>query len=293
MKGFVLLYRSITRDEIWTSEPAMNRAMAFIDLLLLASHNARTIKIRNTKIHVEPGDVPYSTRFLAKRWKTSRFFVEKFLKYLSQKGSVIIIQGANTPVIRLVNWGKYQKQPLRKTTPLKPDLLKDDNFKPPVCLSSQPPETGISRPPESLQNELKTNNIGAPGNNLQPPETQNPSHNQQCINTINNYIKENIQSPDESGLCALLLQKMTENYAPRRIPQFIKWQKEISNMINEGIPFEKILRVIEFSQNTDFWKSRIRSASSLNFNFETLAMQMTDAEKKNQNLQTNSPRILL
>ncbi|MCU7493814.1 MAG: Rrf2 family transcriptional regulator [Ignavibacteria bacterium] len=293
MKGFVLLYRSVTRDEIWTSEPVVNRAMAFIDLLLLASHNARTLRLRNTKIHVEPGDVPYSSRFLAKRWKTSRFFVDKFLKYLSQRGSVKVIPGKNTPVIRFVNWDKYQIQPHLKRLTLKSDHLKSAGSRPPVCPKSQPPEGPVSQPPENLQYEPKTKENRAFTENLQPPESRNPGRNQQCINTINNYIKENIQSPDESGLCALLLKKMTENYAPRRIPQFNKWQKEISYMLNEGIPFEKISRVIEFSQNTDFWKSRIRSASSLNFNFETLAMQMTAAEKKNQNLQLNSPRILL
>jgi hypothetical protein len=286
-KGFVMLHRIIADNTyLWETEPFMNRALMFIDLILLASHKQRSLTLRRVKTQLMPGELAYSTVALSKRWKRSRGFVIKILKEFSQRGMIEVKPRCNTTIIRLVNWPKYQDfSPERR-----------EQLKTPDCVQLN---GGDSVQLIYSKNELKTKKTGALAEHHVQPESpmceqlKTPilEHKQQCtskynnVSEINNFIKEKIQSPDESGLCALFLQKMLENYVPKRMPVIDKWPSVISGMMNaEGITFEEIKNVIEFSQSSEFWKFRIRSVSKLRYSFDTLAMQMMEEKKKKPKL---------
>ena len=108
-KGWIKLYRQIEDNPYWLSEP-FTRAQAWVDLLLLANHKPGHIRVRGIKVEVGRGQVGWSERELAKRWRWSRGKVRRFFSELGSKTVQQIEPQKNnvTTLITIVNYDRYQ-----------------------------------------------------------------------------------------------------------------------------------------------------------------------------------------
>lgn len=109
MKGWIKLHRKIQENPLWNSE-TFTRGQAWIDLLLLANHEAGYIYIRNHKITIKRGQVGWSQNRLATRWKWSRTKVRKFLNDLEKEQQLKQHKSKSYTVITLLNYNEYQSK---------------------------------------------------------------------------------------------------------------------------------------------------------------------------------------
>lgn len=109
MQGWIKLYRQITENELYFSEP-FTKCGAWIDLLLLASHKKHTVFIRRgIKIDLKPGDLCYSQQSLAERWQWNFKTVRAGLD-LFQELEMVEVRTTNvTTVISIKNRDWFQK----------------------------------------------------------------------------------------------------------------------------------------------------------------------------------------
>lgn len=101
------MHRQIMENELYLDE-RFTKAQAWIDLLLLASHKDRTVKIRNVEIDLKPGELAYSQKTLAERWQWNRRTVRKFIDELKNQGMIHNRISKVTTVVSIINWHKYQ-----------------------------------------------------------------------------------------------------------------------------------------------------------------------------------------
>jgi hypothetical protein len=107
MEGWVKIHRKVMDNEDYFCEPFC-RNMAWIDLLLLANHKTKFIRIRGIKVEVKRGQIGYTSENLGLRWKWSRGKVLRYLTEL-QKSKQIVQQKNNvTTLISILNYDKYQ-----------------------------------------------------------------------------------------------------------------------------------------------------------------------------------------
>lgn len=107
MSGWIKLYRKITENPLYFSEP-FNRSLAWIDMLLLANHADSFFFKRGVKVEVKRGQIGYDLDSLAKRWKWSRGKVERFIKFLENDNQIVRQKTNVTTLISIVNYKDYQ-----------------------------------------------------------------------------------------------------------------------------------------------------------------------------------------
>lgn len=109
--GWIRLHRKLMNNPLWFKEP-FTPGQAWIDLLLLANHKPGVIWKRGIMVTVERGQVGYSERTLAARWRWSRNRVNRFLrdlKTMQQIEPTSEPQNKNvTSLISIVNYDLYQ-----------------------------------------------------------------------------------------------------------------------------------------------------------------------------------------
>jgi hypothetical protein len=77
-RGFVKIYRKLEDNPIWKAEK-FTRGQAWVDLILIANHKPGYIIKRGIRVELERGDIGWSEKQLADRWKWSRGKVRRFL----------------------------------------------------------------------------------------------------------------------------------------------------------------------------------------------------------------------
>jgi hypothetical protein len=107
MDGWIKIYRKMADDQLWLSEP-FTRAQAWIDLLILANHSPGVFFIRGNRIDVNRGEVAYSARSLALRWRWSRTKVLAFIDYLKNVQQIEPQKNNVTTLISICNYNEYQ-----------------------------------------------------------------------------------------------------------------------------------------------------------------------------------------
>lgn len=122
LNGSVTLVKALAQHDLWLAEP-FNRAQAWVDLLLLANDQPRTIRLAGQPIQLERGQLGWSHVSLADRWRWSRPKVIGFLQELAERGMVKLAPNNRTTVITIANYGTYNR-PLAAelTAPLTPEL---------------------------------------------------------------------------------------------------------------------------------------------------------------------------
>jgi len=104
--GYVKLYRQCMENAFYFSE-RFTKWQAFCDLLLLATFKRKVVYIRNVKVILEPGDLCWSQKSLAERWKWNRRTVKKYLQDLENEEMIRTKTTNITTVIRIVKWEEY------------------------------------------------------------------------------------------------------------------------------------------------------------------------------------------
>lgn len=107
-KGFIILARSIFDHWLWNDkEPYCHRA-AWIDLLLLASHDEHQYGKNGSFRVIQRGQIHTSISNLASRWRWSENKVRRFLRTLMCDNMCTLDSSTGGTLITLVNYGKIQ-----------------------------------------------------------------------------------------------------------------------------------------------------------------------------------------
>ena len=108
-EGWIKLNRSILDSKIWDSNEPFDMRSAWIDLILMANYEDKTLITRHkTVIQVKRGSLFTSVQHLADRWKWSPGRVKRFIKLLKTLEMVTADGLADGTLVTLVNYSKYQ-----------------------------------------------------------------------------------------------------------------------------------------------------------------------------------------
>jgi len=116
-EGWIKLYRASFDNQLYFKEKFTDW-QAWVDLLLLANHKDGYFKCRGVRVYIKRGQVGFSTKTLAKRWKWSAGKVLRFISFLEQDSvSQISTQKNNiTTLITILNYNNYQANGIADNT---------------------------------------------------------------------------------------------------------------------------------------------------------------------------------
>lgn len=106
-KGYIKLSRKLAKSPMWLGEPFC-RALAWIDLIMLANFKDGYVRIRGVRIDLKRGQLAASSVFLADRWKWSRTKVASFLNELEKEQQIGQQKTNVTNVVTILNYDRYQ-----------------------------------------------------------------------------------------------------------------------------------------------------------------------------------------
>jgi hypothetical protein len=119
-RGYILIARQLLSHPRFKPRGAFSQFEAWYWLIESAAFMARDVAVcsgRNQQIiHLEPGQLTYSIRYLAKAWRWSDKRVQRFLSALQLDQSVTTQTTTGQTVITLCNWSKYQRPDFDATT---------------------------------------------------------------------------------------------------------------------------------------------------------------------------------
>jgi hypothetical protein len=108
-KGWILLHRQLLDSEIWNLEEPFGFRSAWIDLILKANHEDRSLLLKSGKrVIVSRGQEWTSVRTLAGRWRWSKQKVSNYLESLQEMGMITIEKTKSGTLITLVNYRDFQ-----------------------------------------------------------------------------------------------------------------------------------------------------------------------------------------
>lgn len=107
MSGWLKLHRAITEHWIWSFDQP-DKAMAWMDLLIMARHAPGDVMLKGRVQFVDKGQVAMSQLALQKRWKWSQNKVKRFLKLLEKHGMCDFKTNDLTTIITICNFSEYQ-----------------------------------------------------------------------------------------------------------------------------------------------------------------------------------------
>lgn len=106
-KGYIRLYRDIRDHWIWDDKP-FSRGQAWIDLLMMASHENKTMLFDNRPMTLKRGQFVTSLQKLADRWGWSRSKVNRFLCDLKSEQMLDKKRNARGTVLTIEKYSIYQ-----------------------------------------------------------------------------------------------------------------------------------------------------------------------------------------
>ncbi len=106
--GWIQLHRKIRDFWVWNSDKKFNKLQAFIDILLKANHEKRTISFNGSPKNINRGQFYTSIEKLAAEWNWDRKTVRKFLKDLKNTNTIDFKTDKCGTTISIVNYDKYQ-----------------------------------------------------------------------------------------------------------------------------------------------------------------------------------------
>lgn len=106
-QGWIKLYRKSFDNALYFAE-RFNKFQAWVDLLLLANPKPNKIFIRGIDVDIKRGQLAYSKKSLAKRWKWNERTVTKFLDLLQDMDMVHTKTSNVTTLISITNYDLYQ-----------------------------------------------------------------------------------------------------------------------------------------------------------------------------------------
>lgn len=107
-RGWIKLYRQIQNSSIWTRSGPFDDRSAWIDLLLMANHEDRTVIIKQKPVVIHAGEHWTSYQKLAERWQWSRGKVIRYLRLLSELEMCTVHGTPNGTRLTIVKYGFFQ-----------------------------------------------------------------------------------------------------------------------------------------------------------------------------------------
>lgn len=107
MTGWICLSRKILSCWVWKDKP-FSKAQAWIDLLLLASHEDTKFLLGNELVEIKRGAFVTSEVKLSERWGWSRTKTRNYLFLLESDNMISKKSDSKKTVITIVNYGLYQ-----------------------------------------------------------------------------------------------------------------------------------------------------------------------------------------
>ena len=125
-KGYIKVNRKVMDNWLWFYEP-FTRAMAWLDLLLIAQYKDGFFHSKKGRIDYKRGDCTMSISDLADRWQWSRGKVRNFLDVLEEQDMIRRQVVKKTySIITVLNYEKYQGN--EKATMHRKNKKNDDDF---------------------------------------------------------------------------------------------------------------------------------------------------------------------
>jgi hypothetical protein len=119
-RGYVLIARGLLNHPRFKPQGSFTNSEAWVWLIMSAAHTARDVPATNGRhrvmVHLEPGQMTFSVRFLAEAWQWSNKRVQRFLSALVLDQSVTTQTTTGQTLITLCNWAKYQRPHAETTT---------------------------------------------------------------------------------------------------------------------------------------------------------------------------------
>lgn len=104
--GYVKIWRKLIENFLYSGEK-FDKLHAWLDLILLARFKKGSTLIRGVKVNLEPGELCWSQKSLAARWKWNERTVAKYLKMLEEEQMIQCRITHVTTIITILNWDIY------------------------------------------------------------------------------------------------------------------------------------------------------------------------------------------
>lgn len=118
--GYILVSRALLDHPIFKPSKVYSPLEAWLWLLAKASYAPRNVPVTNGKkttiIHLEPGQMTFSMRYLATAWGWSDKRVQRFLTTTQSVQAVTTQTTTQQTIITLCNWDRYQRPSSETTT---------------------------------------------------------------------------------------------------------------------------------------------------------------------------------
>ena len=111
-KGWISLHRKIQDCWIWEDKP-YDKARAWIDLLLSASHSDKKIMSEGRPVEIPRGSVLTSILKLSDRWGWSKGKVKRYFDELENDNMITTKRTNRWTIVNIVNYGIYNDKPSR------------------------------------------------------------------------------------------------------------------------------------------------------------------------------------
>lgn len=109
-KGWIRIHRQIQECGIWKDKEPFDRRSAWIDLILMANYEEKTMIIKGKPVIIQRGQRFTSTLHLAERWNWSVNRVRRFLELLESLQMVTTDRTTNGITVTIVKYNDYQIQ---------------------------------------------------------------------------------------------------------------------------------------------------------------------------------------
>jgi len=106
--GWIKLYRSIEDWEFYCDGP-FDKTHAWIDMLIMANREPKTISVRGNLVRVERGEIGLSETTMAEKWGWSRERVRRFLRLLETRKQIRQQKNNILSKIIILNYENYQQ----------------------------------------------------------------------------------------------------------------------------------------------------------------------------------------
>lgn len=114
--GWICVHRSLLEHPLWMNGTPFSEGQAWVDLMLMANHEDKEIKVNSDPLIVHRGQRFTSVRKLAERWGWSRDKVTRYLGYLVRSGMILKDATHNGTLLTLVKYDFFQNRETPKKT---------------------------------------------------------------------------------------------------------------------------------------------------------------------------------
>lgn len=116
-RGWIKLHRKLRDHWLWDNKEVKSKFEAWIDLIMMASHEERSVYMKEQLVIIKRGEVCCSLNTFAKRWKWSTGKVRRFIFVLKTDTMVIQRTTRVATHLSICNYDTYQGERHEDGTP--------------------------------------------------------------------------------------------------------------------------------------------------------------------------------